>query len=320
MKFAVAGFAVASATRGVLDYDAWKAKFGFNFNGDEDIARQKIFDANTADIVNQNDLFENGADTWFAAQNQFSALTSAEFKSMYLNFKPSQSITNQTSIPVNHVTYTQPEVGAKDWKVSPVKDQGQCGSCWTFGAVAGMESEVIRQLSRADILSEQQVMDCCGSSNACGGGRADSAYPKLYGKALYTESSYPYTARNGECHSGTDSGVRITSFVKAAGPLKDAAFCSALDTAAQVVAVDAGPWQSYQGGIMTAATDCNLDHQVQATGYGSDFIKVKNSWGSGWGENGFIRIKRTDEGCGPSGILADGAFYPIMSAADGVSV
>merc|ERR1712187_1052149 len=88
-----------------------------------------------------------------------------------------------------------------------------CGSCWAFGGVAGLEGSAIRQLGRSDILSEQYVMDCT-SSAACNGGRADSAYPKLYGQPLYTASSYPYTARNGNCHTGTDSGVRISSLTR----------------------------------------------------------------------------------------------------------
>merc|ERR1711934_603287 len=117
-----------------------------------------------------------------------------------LNFEPSQSIVN-SSIPVyeDYSDSLKAEVGDKQWSVSPVKDQGACGSCWAFGAVAGMEGTAVIKLGRNDILSEQYVMDCT-SSAACSGGRADSAYPQLYGKALYTLSSYAYEARNGNCH------------------------------------------------------------------------------------------------------------------------
>merc|ERR1712193_170912 len=96
---------------------------------------------------------------------------------------------------------TGPLLGDKQWSVSPVKDQGSCGSCWAFGAVAGMEGSAKKDLSSSAILSEQQVMDCTMGSSACNGGRADSAYPKLYGGALYTSTSYPYTARGGSCKS-----------------------------------------------------------------------------------------------------------------------
>merc|ERR1711981_230505 len=136
------------------------------------------------------------------------------------------------------VLETESDATDKQWTVSPVKDQGSCGSCWAFGAVAGMEGTAVTKLGRSDILSEQYVMDCT-SSAACSGGRADSAYPQLYGKALYTQASYGYTARNGNCHTGTDSGLRISSFTRTSRPVTDGALASALDGHPQVVAVGA---------------------------------------------------------------------------------
>merc|ERR1711953_347176 len=256
--------------------------------------------------------YSNGEDTWFAAQNQFTAMTEEEFVRTFLTFEPSQSVLNRSDVPVVEAEYPQLEVGDKDWSTSPVKDQGSCGSCWAFGAVAGLESEVRRQLGRNDIFSEQYMMDCT-SSAACSGGRADSAYPKLYGKALYTEASYPYTARNGNCHTGTDSGLRVSgltrSYAKSGG---DAQLASALNNNPLVVAVGASSWSSYGGGVFTDSNSCSLNHQVYATGVDGSSFKVKNSWGTGWGESGYIRLGRTTSGCGTSGILADGGFYPTM--------
>merc|ERR1711934_1067375 len=202
------------------------------------------------------------------AVNQFSGMTLAEFEATMLNFKVEQSVANNASVPVFEVDYSlQTAVGAKDWTVSPVKDQGACGSCWAFGAVAGMEGTAVIKLGRNDILSEQYVMDCT-SSAACSGGRADSAYPQLYGKALYTAASYPYTARNGNCHTGTDSGLRVSgltrSYAKNGG---DAALASALNSNPLVVAVGASSWSSYGGGVYSGSTSCSLNHQVYATGY-----------------------------------------------------
>merc|ERR1711862_886979 len=92
------------------------------------------------------------------------------------------------------------------------------------------------------------------------------------------------------------------------------ALAAALDGAAQVVAVGASSWSSYSGGVYAGSTSCSLNHQVYLTGYGSDYFKVKNSWGKSWGESGYIRLARTSSGCGTSVILADGAFYPKMGA------
>merc|ERR1712134_251127 len=92
----------------------------------------------------------------------------------------------------------------------------------------------------------------------------------------------------------------------------DSALASALDANPLVVAVGASSWSSYGGGVYSGSTSCSLNHQVYATGFDSTTFKVKNSWGKNWGESGYIRLARTSSGCGTSGILADGAFYPKM--------
>jgi len=296
-------------------FAAYAATFGKTYNSnDEWSARQAIYEAKIVDMEAQNAKFDAGEDTWFTAVNQFTDWSDEEFVQHMLNFEPSQSITN-SSIPVieDYSDSLKASVGDKQWSVSPVKDQGSCGSCWAFGAVAGMEGSAKVKLGSSATLSEQYVMDCT-SSAACSGGRADSAYPQLYGKALYTQSSYPYTARNGNCHTGTDSGLRISSLTRSFPKSgSDSQLASALDSNPLVVAVGASSWSSYGGGVYSGSTSCSLNHQVYATGYDSSSIKVKNSWGSSWGEGGYIRLARTSSGCGTSGILADGGFYPTMS-------
>lgn len=305
---------LAAAHPQVVSIPSWqeyKSTWGKHYNGDEDAGREQIFNSKMAELEAHNaDIHA----TWWMAVNQFSDWTDEEFVAMMLNFTPDQSILNQTDIPVHEEVHNEPELGDKQWTVSPVKDQGGCGSCWAFGGVAGMEGSAKKDLGSSAILSEQYVMDCT-SSNACAGGRADSAYPKLYGKALYTSSSYPYTARNGNCGTGTDSGLRISSFTRSFPKSgSDGQLASALDSNPLVVAVGASSWSSYGGGIYTDSASCSLNHQVYATGYDSSSIKVKNSWGAGWGENGYIRLARTSSGCGTSGILSDGGFYPTMSS------
>merc|ERR1712048_1353688 len=275
--------------------------------GDEDATREEIFNANTAEIEAHNARDE----TWWKVQNQFTAMTEEEFTATYLNFE----VGVESDVPMFEAPDLELESDATDkqWSVSPVKDQGSCGSCWAFGGVAGLEGSAIKDLGRNDILSEQYVMDCT-SSAACSGGRADSAYPKLYGKALYTKDSYPYTARNGNCHTGTDSGLRISGFTKTVSQsASDSDMAAGLANNPLVVAVGASAWSSYGGGVYSGSTSCSLNHQVHATGFDSSSFKVKNSWGKSWGESGYIRLARTSSGCGTSGILADGAFFPTMS-------
>jgi len=300
----------------VDDFAAWKVKYGISYNGDEDAAREAIFAQKTADIEAHN----AGESTWWMVQNQFSAMTDDEFTATYLNFDAEAQSIENSGLPVIEEVPVDTGVTDKQWSVSPVKDQGGCGSCWAFGGVAGLEGESKVTLGRSDILSEQYLMDCT-SSAACSGGRADSAYPQLYGKSLYTASSYPYTARNGNCHTGTASGLQVTGLTRSAAKSgSDSAFATALGSHPLVVAVGASSWSSYGGGVFTDSASCSLNHQVYATGFDSSSIKVKNSWGSSWGESGFIRLGRTTKGCGTSGILSDGGFYPTVVAASSVEV
>merc|ERR1712083_1046926 len=134
------------------------------------------------------------------------------------------------------------------------------------------------------------------------------------GKPIYTTSSYAYTARDGSCKSGTASGVTVSGYSRVSK--SDSALASALNQGAVTVLVYAdSAFQSYRSGILTATTTCNLNHAVLATGYGSNFWKIKNSWGTGWGEAGYIRFSRTTSGCGSYGM-----FYDYPTTAKGVNM
>merc|ERR1712151_100943 len=163
-------------------------------------------------------------------------------------------------------------------------------------------------------LAEQQLVDCSTQSNGCSGGRPDWALTYLSGKSIYTTASYPYTARDGTCKSGTASGVTVTGYSRVSK--SDSALASALGTSAITVLVYAdSAFQSYKSGVLTAPTTCNLNHAVLATGYGSNFWKIKNSWGTGWGEAGYIRFSRVTSGCGSYGM-----FYDYPTTAKGVNM
>merc|ERR1712226_85607 len=136
-----------------------------------------------------------------------------------------------------------------------------------------------------------------------------TAMTYLSGKPIYTTASYAYTAKDGTCKSGTDSGVRISGYVGLAKT--EAALLTGLQTQAVSVIVYAdSAFQRYSSGVINAPTTCNLNHAVLATGYSSDYIKIKNSWGTSWGEAGYIRVKRTTSGCGPYGLYYSTNSYP----------
>merc|ERR1711862_119467 len=150
----------------------------------------------------------------------------------------------------------------EEGKVTPVKNQGQCGSCWAFSATGAMEGMWMNSHSTLYSLSEQQMVDC--GQGSCNGGYMDSAWQTVRNGAN-TEADYPYEARDGQCRAKSNS----------------------------FVATHVGSsFQHYSGGIFSDP-QCQygqLNHGVLAVGYdhGSNWI-VKNSWGGSWGEGGSIR-------------------------------
>jgi len=182
--------------------------------------------------------------------------------------------------------------GDVDWqaqgKVSGVKNQGQCGSCWAFSATGAMESGLLLA-GKNDLLSEQQLVDCSRSygNQGCSGGWMDSAFQYVIDHGITTQDLYPYVARNQAC--AVDGGnIKIKSFVDVPGCDNLANSVSARPVS---VAVDAGQWSLYKGGVLSSCT-ANVNHGVLLVGYTDAFWKIKNSWGQAWGENGYIRLAR----------------------------
>jgi hypothetical protein len=189
-----------------------------------------------------------------------------------------------------------------DWRekgaVTPVKNQGACGSCWSFSATGAMEGAYFLKNNDLKSFSEQQLVDCSRpeGNEGCNGGLMDSAFTYAKDHKMETESEYPYTGRDGKCHA--DGGVAELSAFADVTPKDPEALAEALQKGPVAIAVDAGglQWQLYFGGIIKHLCGDSLDHGVLLVGYGTDrgtdYWLVKNSWGASWGEHGYLRIKR----------------------------
>jgi len=311
MKFAVltAGFVTAFGAQPT--FEEWAAAYGFNAADDE---MKGKYDANVAEIDMLNEA-DNGATF---AVNQFSGLTYDEFAAQYLTATP---LADTDAPLLGEVPETEVTMPMVDWDVTPVKDQGSCGSCWAFGTLGAVEAIHKQASGKTVSLAEQQLVDCSTQNNGCNGGRPDWALNYLAGKSIYTTSSYAYTARDGSCKSGTASGVTVSGYKTVTK--SDSGLASALGTSAVTVMVYAdSTFQHYSGGVLTPSTTaCNLNHAVLATGYGSNYWKIKNSWGKSWGESGYIRFSRTTSGCGPYGMFYDSPVVPSgVSESESVSV
>merc|ERR1711968_334895 len=196
--------------------------------------------------------------------------------------------------------------------VTPVKDQGQCGSCWAFSTTGGMEGAWQIASGSLKSLSEQQLVDCSTQNSGCNGGSMELAFNFEKTTTVATESSYPYTARDGSCKSSYTTAIPkggITGY-KAVGQSTDS-LKSALMTGPVSVAIEADQFafQLYSGGVLSSGCGTNLDHGVLAVGYDDTSFKVKNSWGTSWGNNGYVQISQSGNTCG----IHSDASYPTVS-------
>jgi len=307
------------------EFTLWQNRFSKIYDSDDELdSRFSIFKSNVHSIVEHNSVLNQN---FTLGINQFSDLTPEEFKALYINsgFKR----TGATVGSYGCKTYTSAATSAPaslDWRqknaVTSVKDQGQCGSCWTFSSTGASEGAWAISTGKLIDLSEQQLVDCATGaaygSHGCNGGQMEGADKYLIANGQCSLASYPYTATDNKCK--TCSAVAHFSSCSDVKPNDQISLLNAVSLGPVSVAIEADTryFQSYTGGILdTSACGTTLDHGVLIVGYGTDngkkYWNVKNSWSATWGEQGYVRILRSDStnDAGICGIAVQPSFITV---------
>ncbi|XP_056166986.1 zingipain-1-like [Syzygium oleosum] len=311
---------IPSATK---KFEEWMTRHGRDYKDvAEKAKRMKIFIENLRFVEEFNRAANR---TYKVGLNKFSDLTDEEFVATYTGYK-SPSSTRRNSSQVHSFEYQGlnniPE--SVDWvkkgAVNPIKNQGRCGSCWSFSVVATVEA--ITQITSGVLLnlSEQQLIDCATDGNqGCQGGWMDNGFEYIISnKGISSTSNYPYVGVDGTCDVQAESvaEAKISDY-RDVPPNEDDMLKAVAMQPVSVALDSSGPaFKNYKGGVFTGPCNNNLDHAVTVVGYGTDdggieYWLVRNSWDVLWGENGYMRIQRNSgvEGglCG----IASKVSYPV---------
>jgi len=241
-------------------------------------------------------------------------LTHPEFN-RYLGLKKTQikatNVVKNVDVSAIPTSYDWVTMGA----VTPIKNQGDCGSCWSFSTTGSVEGCHFINTHKLVALSEQNLMDCStaqGNEGCDGGLMTDAMNYIISNGGIDTEASYPYTAEDGtSCnYNSANSGSTLASYVNVAqGSETDLLAKAAMGPTSVAIDASQDTFQFYSSGVYysTTCSSTNLDHGVLVVGWGvelnntatPDYWLVKNSWGTDWGMNGFIWMARNmNNNCG----------------------
>ena len=300
------------------DYDAMFRQFksthlkAYKDQAEESV-RFKNFVANMrkAEVLQAaNPLADFGA-------NQFADMSEAEFASFLggAEYYKAALAAPRTTVEVTLAEKVAAAGSNVDWrlkdKVSGVKNQGSCGSCWAYSALGNVESVYAIAKGAAPVnLSEQELTSCDTIDSGCNGGLMDNAFKWILNTRngeIITEAAYPYTSGSGyapKCKADSElNALPVGAVISGYNhyPNGEDSLAVAVQAQPTAIAVDATSFQSYKGGIVTACTNRQINHGVLAVGFNDENVPpywiIKNSWGTSWGEEGYIRVAKGSNQC-----------------------
>ena len=308
----------------INQFTEWVEFFNIDFKSDEhfhDIYQKWQSNHKFIEEVNGKNL------SYVLGHNQFSGMDSEDFR-QYLGYSgiPMDRIFNKPEFELD-IMLSEEVDWVKKGAVTEVKDQGQCGSCWSFSTTGALEGAYFVKYGNLETFSEQQLVDCDtfkngGRDMGCNGGLMDHAFAWIEKNGgLCSGSDYPYvsgeTKTAGTCKKTCSivENSKIASFYDVE-PSSDAAMMAAVSQQPIAIAIEADQreFQLYKSGIFTGVCGNKLDHGVLLVGYGPDYYLVKNSWGLSWGDGGYIKLGLGPEfnnGDGQCGMLLQGSYPKV---------
>jgi len=316
--FAVcAGVAAGSLQESSYEFlfTSWAKEHNKVYETEDFFQRFHVFRSNLDFVMAENSKNQS----FTLAMNQFGDLTWEEFKEQRMGYQrdADSAVRSLNELPFLDKLVGDEVAASVDWRdkgiVTPVKDQGACGSCWAFSATGAFEGAYAQAKGRLLSFSEQQLVDCSGpqGNNGCSGGLMDRAFVYWEKTGACLESDYPYTARNGVCQTSCLGYAKVAKYNDI--PRGELNLLNAVNIAPVSVAIEADQqsFQFYKSGVFQGPCGQSLDHGVLVVGYGDDaglpYWLVKNSWGGRWGESGYIRIMRNQNLCG----ISNEPSYPV---------
>ncbi|XP_029919247.1 cathepsin L1-like [Myripristis murdjan] len=305
-------------------WEEWKVKHQKVYNNQsESLYRREVWEKNLQLVLRHNQEASAGQHTFTMGLNHLADMTAEEVNEKLNGFKMKDPnhFRNWTSKQVSDAPIPSSVDWRKECMVSPVQNQGYCGSCWAFSAVGALEGQMKKKTGSLIPLSPQNLVDCSTNdgNNGCCGGFMTSAYKYIIENGgIDSEQSYPYEEKRGKC--------RYTSEGKAGECFGFQVLPQGDENILQYIVATVGPISAainanlrtlhfYEGGVYNDP-DCHnyiLNHAILIVGYGTDqgedFWLVKNSWGTGWGEAGYLRLARNNNLCG----IAEFAVYPEVN-------